>query len=112
MRQRWEVADFVRAMRRQIRFGVRSRALRNLLRAEFHGAAPEFDWGMRHPATDRHESMEALADSVAVRSFVFEAFPHMDCAAWRAYRQPAREPPEMNLPGTVSREAPEVHGVN
>jgi hypothetical protein len=43
---------------------------------------------------------------------VFDALPKIDCAVLRAFRQPAREPPEMILLGTVSREMPEVHRVS
>ena len=47
-----------------------------------------------------------------MRDLVFDAFPKIDCAVLRAFRQPAREPPEMILLGTVSREMPEVHRVS
>ena len=122
MQQLWEVADFVRKMRRQMRFGELSRAPLGLLRTELRNAAAECDWVARPPdAWDgslrraervRNESLQALADAIAMRNLVFDAFSKIDCAVLRAFRQAAREPPEMILLGTVSREIPEVHRVS
>lgn len=121
MRQLWEVADFVRAMRREMRFGEMSRAPLRLQRLELRGDAVECDWlarppdiwdsSLRRPERDRNESQQALLDAISVRNLVFDAFPKIDCAVLRTFRQPAREPPEMILLGTVSRGAPEVHRV-
>jgi hypothetical protein len=41
-----------------------------------------------------------------------DALPKIDCAVLRAFRQPARKPPEMIILGTVSREMPAVHRVS
>ena len=122
MRQLWEVADFVRAMRREMLFGEISRAPLKLLRLELRNDTVECDWiarppdiwdsSLRRPVRDRNESMQALLDAITVRSLVFDALPKIDCAVLRAFRQPAREPPEMILLGTVSREMPEVHRVS
>jgi len=122
MRQLWEVADFVRAMRREMRFGELSRAPLRLLRLELRNETVECDWiarppdiwdsSLRRPVRDRNESHQALLDAITVRNLVFDALPKIDCAVLRAFRQPAREPPEMILLGTVSRETPEVHRVN
>jgi hypothetical protein len=43
---------------------------------------------------------------------LFDALPGVDSAVLRAFRQPAREPPELMILGTVSREAPAVHRVS
>ncbi len=122
MRQLWEVADFVRAMRREMRFGEISRAPLRLLRVELRNETVECDWiarppdiwdsGLRRPVRDRNESQQALLDAIAIRNLVFEAISKIDCAVLRAFRQPAREPPEMILLGTISREVPEVHRVS
>jgi hypothetical protein len=122
MRQLWEVADFVRTMRRQMRFGELSRAPLKLLRVEIRTDAVECDWmarppdiwdaSLRRPQRDRNESRQALADAISVRNLLFDALPKIDCAVLRAFRQPAREPPEMIILGTVSREAPAVHRVS
>ncbi len=122
MRQLWEVADFVRSMRRQMRFGEISRSPLRLLRVELRNDTLECDWitrppdvwdsSLRRPERDRNETLQILLDSITVRNLVFDALPKIDCAALRAFRQPAREPPEMILLGTVSREMPEVHRVS
>ena len=122
MRQLWEVADFVRAMRRQLRFGELSRAPLRLLRVELREDAAECDWilrppdiwdeSLRRPTRDRNESLQALADAISVRNLLFNALHKIDCAVLRAFRQPASEPPELVILGTVSREMPAVHRVS
>jgi hypothetical protein len=122
MRQLWEVADFVRKMWREMRFGEISRASLRLLRVELSNDTLECDWiarppdiwdsSLRRAERDRNELQQILLDAIAIRSLVFDALPKIDCAVLRAFRQPAREPPEMILLGTVSREIPEMHRVS
>ena len=71
-----------------------------------------WDSSLRRPERDRNESRQILLDAIAMRDLVFDALPKIDCAVLRAFRQPAREPPEIILLGTVSREMPEVHRVS
>ena len=61
---------------------------------------------------EERESLQALADAIAVRNLMFDAFPEIESAVLRGFRQPAREPPEMIVLGTVSREMPAVHRVS
>ena len=122
MRPLWEVADFVRATRRQMRFGEFSRAPLRLLRLELRDDTVECDWmarppdvwddGLRHSERDRNESLQALTDAIAMRNVLFDALPDVESAVLRVFRQPAREPPELIILGTVSREAPAVHRVS
>jgi hypothetical protein len=122
MRLLWAVTDFVRALARQRRHGEISRAPLNLLRVEWSKDTLECDWivrpadtwdsGLRPPVRERNESAQALLDAIAVRHIVFDAFPDIDCAVLRGFRQPAREPPEMIVLGAVSREMPEVEKVS
>src|SRR5260370_36757991 len=122
MRQLWQVADFVRSMRRQMRFGEFSRAPLRLLRIELREDIAECDWmirppdvwddGLRRSVRDRNESLQALADAIAMRNVLFDALPNVESAVLRAFRQPAREPPDLILLGTASREAPAVHRVS
>ena len=49
MRRLWEVADFVRSIRRQMRFGEISRSPLRLLRVELHNDTLECDWIARPP---------------------------------------------------------------
>ncbi len=121
MRQLWAVADFVRAFRRERRHGEISRAPLRVLRVELRSDALECDWiarpaddwdsSLRRPVRDRAESEQALLDAIAMRNLVFDAFPQIDYAVLRGFRQPAREPPELTLLGTVSREMPQVDRV-
>jgi hypothetical protein len=118
----WSLADFIRTVRRQMRFGELSRAPLRLVRVELRDSLAECDWLIRPPdawdadlnrqVRDRHVSLQALADAIATRNMLFEALPGVESAVLRAFRQPAREPPEMVILGTVSREAPAVHRVS
>ena len=122
MRPLWEVADFVRGIRRQMRFGELSRAPLRLLRMELRADLAECDWMMRppdiwdenlcHQVRDHNESLQALTDAIAVRNMLFDGLPEVKSAVLRAFRQPAREPPELMIQGAVSREAPVVHRVS
>jgi hypothetical protein len=101
-----------------MRFGEFSRAPLRLLRLELRGDSVECDWvarpadvwdaGLRRPIRDRNESLQALADAMTMRDLLFEALPDVESAVLRAFRQPAREPPELIILGTVNREAPSV----
>ena len=122
MRPLWEVADFVRAIRRQMRFGEFSRARLRLLRMELHDDTVQCDWIARLPDAwddnlpgsmrNQNGSLQALADAITMRNILFDAIPDVESAVLRAFRQPAREPPELIVLGTVSREAPAVHRVS
>jgi hypothetical protein len=105
-----------------MRFGEISRSPLRLLRVELRNNTLECDWiarppdvwdsSLRRPERDRNESQQTLVDAIAIRNLVFDAFRKIDCAVLRAFREPPREPPEMFLLGTVSREVPEMHRVN
>ena len=122
MRQLWEVADFVRKVRREMRFGEISRAPLRPVRVELRIDTLECDWitrppdiwdsSLRRAEQDRNETQQILLDAIAIRNLVFVTLPKIDCAVLRAFRQSAREPPEMILLGTVSREMPDVHRVS
>ncbi len=122
MRPLWEVADFVRSMRRQMRFGEFSRSPLRLLRVELREDTAECDWILRPPdiwddslrraTRDHNESLQALADAIAMRNVLFDALPSLESAVLRAFRQAVREPPEMLILGTVSREMAAVHRVS
>jgi hypothetical protein len=120
MKPLWEVADFVRGLRREMRFGEISRAPLRLLRVELRGQEAECDWmarppdvwdaDLRQPIRDHNESLQALADAIAVRDLLFDTLPHLDMAVLRAFRRSAaREPPELIIAGSVHRDDPEVY---
>jgi hypothetical protein len=119
----WEVADFVRGLRREMRFGELSRAPLRLLRLELNGENLACDWiarpadvwdeSLRPHQRERHVSEQALRDAIRVRDLVFDALPEVENAVLRAFRSSAaREPPELIIFGMATREAPPVFRVS
>jgi hypothetical protein len=115
----WEVADFVRRLRREMRFGELSRAPLRLLRLELSGDRVACDWIARPPDVwdaslrqrerERKESEQTLLDAIRVRDLLFDALPQVESAVLRAFRSSAaREPPDLILTGTAGRETPPI----
>lgn len=120
MKPFWEVADFVRRLRREMRFGELSRAPLRLLRLELSGESLACDWLARHgdiwdqslkPHQREHnESEQALRDAVRVRDLVLDSLPQVEIATLRAFRSlSAREPPELIIAGSMRRDDPGMH---
>jgi hypothetical protein len=119
MRHLWEVADFVRTMRRRMRFGELSRARLRLLRLQLRGGVVELDWTLRladiwDASLQRHQrdsnvSQQALRDAIKLRELLFDALPEVESAVLQAFRQSEpREPPELVILGSLSRSDPTV----
>jgi len=118
MKELQQIADFVRGLRTQMRFGELSRAPLQLLRLQLEGETAECDWIARPPdpwdaalpgrERDRNASLQALLDAMALREMLFCVLPGIRSAEFRAFRQSAREPPRVVIAGTVTREAPAV----
>ena len=118
MKELQQIADFVRGLRTQMRFGELSRAPLQLLRLQLEGETAEYDWIARPPdpwdaalpgrERDRNASLQALLDAMALREMLFCVLPGVRSAEFRAFRQSAREPPRVVIAGTVTREAPAV----
>ena len=118
MKELQQIADFVRGLRTQMRFGELSRAPLQLLRLQLEGETAEYDWIARPPdpwdaalpgrERDRNASLQALLDAMALREMLFCVLPGIRSAEFRAFRQSAREPPRVVIAGTVTREAPAV----
>jgi hypothetical protein len=117
MRLLWGIADFARALHRQLRFGELSRAPIRLLRLEWRGDVAECEW-MARPADEwdadlprrvgrKNESVQALQDAIAVRELLFSALPEVESASLRIYRQSVAGTPELIITGTVTR-GPEI----
>lgn len=113
----WEVADFVRGLRREMRFGELSRAPLRLLRLELSGQSVACDWiarpadvwdaSLRQHQREQNVSEQALRDAIGVRDLVFDSLPRIETAVLRALRpSAAREPPELIITGVATREAP------
>ena len=120
MKPFWEIADFVRGLRREMRFGELSRAPLQLLRLELRDKTLACDWmarpadiwdvGLRPPVRERNESLQALADAIAVRDLAFDTLPDLQMAALRAFRpSAAREPPELIIVGSIHRDDAEAY---
>ena len=121
MQQLWDAADFIRDVKRRLRFGEFSRAPLHLLRFELRPDAIECDWIARTAdAWDstcrdkvRGTRIDAGAGGCNRRAQSrFRCVSQIESAVLRGFRQPAREPPEMIVLGTVSREIPAVHRVS
>jgi hypothetical protein len=118
VKQLVEIANFIRRWRTVMKFGKLSRAPLRLLRFAFEDSAAECDWLVRptdawaetlpRHVREQDASMQALYDAIAIRRFLFACLPDVPAAEMRAFRQSAREPPQIVIVGTVSRQEPEV----
>ena len=115
MKRLWQVADLVRAVTRQMRFGELSRARLQLLRLEWREGTAECEWMIRQPDVwdeglspserERNVSEQALRDAINMRAFIFFELSDVESANFRAFRpSSAREPPELVIGGCVVRE--------
>jgi hypothetical protein len=119
MRPLWQAGDFIRAVRRELRFGELSRAPLRLVSLEWRGdwalcewmarAADAWDAGISPVVRDRRMTEQALKDAMEVRTLLFSALPGVNTANLRVYRE--AEPPELIIAGTVMRESPALPGV-
>lgn len=119
MKRLWETADFIRRLHREGRFGELSRAPLKLLRLEVREESFACDWmarpadiwdgDLRQPVRDQNESLQALADAISIRDLIFDALPQLDLAVLRAFRQSAREPPELIIVGSICRDDPGIY---
>jgi hypothetical protein len=113
-----ELGEFIRRLRAQMKYGELSRAPLGLLRIEVRDARAECDWLARMPdAWDstlprnrgaQMASEQALRDAIGVSELLFDSLPEVQEAQFRAYRQSAREPPDLIITGKLRREAPSV----
>ena len=113
MRPLWEAADFVRRVRRRLRFGELSRAPLQFLRLELRGQLAECEWIARPPdpwdeglaieIVQRNQTFQALRDAIAMRELIFDMMTEIQTAKLRVYR-PSAAAPELIITGTVTRE--------
>ena len=109
----WNIGDFVRRMRTRARFGSLSRAPLRLLRFELRGAVAECDWIARPPdewdaslpraVGERHATLQALEDAIAVRGLLFRVLPGLEGAVLQVFHQLPGEFPELVIKGHVHR---------
>lgn len=113
MKALWEAADFLRRLRRRLRFGELSRARLQLLRMEVRGDTAECEWIARPPdpwdfdlpadIAHRNHTFQALRDAIAIRELMFDMISDIQTAKLRVYRQSGSSA-ELIITGTVSRE--------
>jgi hypothetical protein len=118
MRTILELGDFVRQLRSRVKHGEVPRAPLALLRIEVRGDRAECDWlarvsdawGSRLPSDrgGRLASEQALRGAIGVSRLLFDSLPEVHEAQFRAFRQSAREPPDLIITGKLRREAPAV----
>ena len=109
-----ESGEVVRLLAKRLRLGAFSRAPFRPVRFETKADEAQCDWfvrsadpwdsDLRSDIRERNESAQALLDALAVRDVIFEVMPTARSAFLRGFRQPAREPPELIIAGTVDRE--------
>ncbi len=114
MKQLWDAADFVRRVRRQLRFGTLSRAPLRLLRLELRGDKAECEWMVRAPdpwdcdlpiaVAQQNQTLQALGDALLVRELLFDMLPDTHTAKFRVYRPAAGASAKLIITGTVTRE--------
>ena len=114
MKPLWEAADFVRRVRRQLRFGEMSRAPLELWRLELRAEIAECEWIARPPdpwdhdlpagMAERNQTLQALRDAMKIRELMFEMIPEVRSAKFRVYRKSMSESAELIITGTVARE--------
>jgi hypothetical protein len=113
MRLLWGIADFARAMHRQLRFGELSRAPLRLVRVEWRGDIAECDWLARptdewdrdlpRQVSNGNVSEQALRDAIAVRELLLYALPGVDTASLRVFRESASGMHDLIITGSVTR---------
>jgi len=114
VKQLWEMADFVRHVSRQLRFGKFSRAPLKMLRFEWRGQAAECEWMIRPPdAWDRDlpeervrrdQTLQALRDAMILREILFGTMRNVKTARVRAFRPAANGSTELVITGTMNRD--------
>ena len=107
-------AELAWRIRRQLRFGERSRLPLKLLRMELREDFAECEWMARQndpwdadlPAhiREQNETWQALRDALNVREALFKSMPEVRTARFNVYRTPVAGQPELIMTGRVSRE--------
>jgi hypothetical protein len=114
MREIIDTAEFFREIRKQLRFGEFSRLPLRLQRFEIKADSAECDWFMRPPdpwdvalparRREEHLTAQALRDALKIRELIFRAFPQVQSAELKVYRESEDNVPALMMTGTVLRE--------
>lgn len=109
-----DLSYLFRVVKTYLRFGELSRAPLKILRLQLSGTTAECDWMARPPdawddqlpapVRDRHASIQALEDALAIREAMLCLLPQIEVATLRAYRTAAEQSRELIITGKVARE--------
>lgn len=113
MKDLLDAAEFLKKVRRKLRFGAFSRESLLLLRFEWKGDSVECDWLMRaadqwdkdlpvHLARE-NQTLQSLRDAMSLREVIFKSFPAVMNAELRMFRADSAHRLEMVMTGSVSR---------
>ena len=113
----YELGQFTRKLRYQLRFGSLSRAPLQLLRFEVRGSTAEceivarpldlWDRDLMEDVRHRNATVQALEDALAVRSLLFRFLPSVSSATLRVYRKSGADV-ELIILGALTREDPGI----
>ena len=119
-----QLCDFsylFRVVKAYLRFGELSRAPLKILRLQLSGESAECDWVARPadawdeqlpgPVRDRHASMQALKDALAIREAMLCLMPQICTATMRVYRAAPERSRELIIAGRVAREDEVPHRI-
>ena len=97
------IADFLRGIRIERRFGELSRAPLKLFGLQVQSDRAELEWLARpsdiwdaelpRPVREQNFSFQALQDAIALREMLFKLLPDVREAEFRAFRKSAQEAP-------------------
>jgi hypothetical protein len=102
------------AIRKHLRQGQYSRKPLQLRRCQVMLDTAECEWFMRPPdpwdihlpprVRHEHTTIQALKDALKMRELIFRAFPRVQSAELRMYREKGAEEPALMMAGSVQRE--------
>jgi hypothetical protein len=114
MKWLYDISDFLRRVRREMRFGERSRAPLKLVRLAVTEDVAECEWIARPadvwdkdlPAKVRGENEihQALVDALGIREALFNLVPQIRYARVKVYRYPGTSAAQVIITGDLSRE--------
>jgi hypothetical protein len=114
MRRSADDQEIFQAIRKHLRHGEYSRMPLQLRRCEITLDAAECEWFMRPPdpwdiylpprVRQEHITLQALRDALKMRELIFRAFPRIQRAELRTYRELQGEGPVPMMIGSVHRE--------
>lgn len=113
-------SHFLRDIRFQLRYGELSRAPLKILRFQLVAETVECDWMARTPdpwdidlstgIQKQHALLQTLKDAMSIRVLLFDAFPDVESANVRVFRESANYTPETILIGYLHRGDPSARG--